>query len=118
MDTTRPYNWSSSTVTGILNNKVYLGHMQGLRNTSISYKNKKHILRPESEQILVENTHEALVSQERWDIVQTVHQHKKRTPKQMDEPNMFSGLGTISSATPSASAGRATAPRTTSGRWI
>ena len=66
--------------------------MPGLRNTSISYKNKKHILRPESEQVLVENTHEALVTQERWDIVQTVRQHKKRTPKQMDEPNMFSGL--------------------------
>lgn len=92
LDTTRPYSWSGSTVTGILDNKVYLGHMPGLRNTSISYKNKKHILRPESEQVLVENTHEALVTQERWDIVQTVRQHKKRTPKQMDEPNMFSGL--------------------------
>lgn len=92
LDTTRPYSWSGSTVTGILDSKVYLGHMPGLRNTSISYKNKKHILRPESEQVLVENTHEALVTQERWDIVQTVRQHKKRTPKQMDEPNMFSGL--------------------------
>lgn len=92
LDTTRPYSWSGSTVTGILDNKVYLGHVPGLRNTSISYKNKKHILRPESEQVLVENTHEALVTQERWDIVQTVRQHKKRTPKQMDEPNMFSGL--------------------------
>lgn len=92
LDTTRPYHWSGSTVTGILDSKVYLGHTHGLRNTSISYKNKKHILRPESEQILVENTHEALVTQERWDIVQTVRQHKKRTPKQMDEPNMFSGL--------------------------
>ena len=92
LDTTWPYNWSGSTATGILDNKVYLGHMPGLRNTSISYKNKKHILRPESEQVLVENTHEALVPQERWDIVQTVRQHKKRTPKQMDEPNMFSGL--------------------------
>ena len=40
----------------------------------------------------MENTHEALVTQERWDIVQTVRQRKKRTPKQMDEPNMFSGL--------------------------
>ena len=92
LDTTRPYHWSGSTVTGILDSKVYLGHTHGLRNTSISYKNKKHILRPESEQVLVENTHEALITQERWDIVQTVRQHKKRTPKQMDEPNMFSGL--------------------------
>ena len=65
LDTTRPYHWSGSTITGILDNMVYLGHMPGLRNTSISYKNKKHILRPESEQVLVENTHEPLVTQER-----------------------------------------------------
>jgi len=92
LDTTRPYSWSGSTVTGILDNKTYLGHMAGLRSTTLSYKNKKLIRHPESEQILVENTHEPLITQELWDIVQDVRQHKKRTPKQMDEPNMFSGL--------------------------
>jgi len=92
LDTTRPYSWSGSTVTGILDNKTYLGHMAGLRSTTLSYKNKKLIRHPESEQILVENTHEPLITQELWDIVQNVRQHKKRTPKQMDEPNMFSGL--------------------------
>ena len=92
LDTTRPYSWSGSTVTGILDNKSYLGHMAGLRSTTLSYKNKKLIRHPESEQILVENTHEPLITQELWDIVQDVRQHKKRTPKQMDEPNMFSGL--------------------------
>jgi hypothetical protein len=78
--------------TGILDNKTYLGHMAGLRSTTLSYKNKKLIRHPESEQILVENTHEPLISQELWDIVQDVRQHKKRAPKHMDEPNMFSGL--------------------------
>lgn len=92
LDTTRPYNWCGSTVTGILDNKTYLGHMAGLRSTTLSYKNKKLIRHPESEQILVENTHEPLISQELWDIAQDVRQHKKRTPKHMDEPNMFSGL--------------------------
>ena len=92
LDTTRPYSWSGSTVTGILGNKTYLGHMAGLRSTTLSYKNKKLIRHPESEQILVENTHEPLITQDLWDIVQDVRQHKKRTPKQMDEPNMFSGL--------------------------
>jgi len=66
--------------------------MAGLRSTTLSYKNKKLIRHPESEQILVENTHEPLITQELWDIVQDVRQHKKRVPKQMDEPNMFSGL--------------------------
>lgn len=92
MDTTRPYRWSCSSVTGILDNKVYLGHTAGLRSTSLSYKNKKMLRRPESEQIIVENTHPALVTQELWDIVQDVRQHKKRIPKQMEEPNIFSGL--------------------------
>ena len=64
----------------------------GLRSTSLSYKNKKLVRRPESEQLIVENTHLALITQELWDIVQDVRQHKKRIPKQMEEPNLFSGL--------------------------
>ncbi len=92
LDTTRPYAWSSSTVTGILDNKVYLGHTIGLRTTTISYKNKTTVHRPESECAVVENTHPALITQEQWDIVQDVRIHKKRTPKQMEEPNIFSGL--------------------------
>ncbi len=92
LDTTRPYSWSQNTVTGILDNKVYLGLMDGLRTTSLSYKNKKIIYRPESEHVVVEHTHEALVSQKLWDVVQEVRAHKKRIPKKMDEPNIFSGL--------------------------
>ncbi len=71
---------------------AYLGHTIGLRRTTLSYKNKKMVDRPKSEQIVVENTHEALITQEVWDIAQSVRQHKKRTPKQMEEPNIFSGL--------------------------
>lgn len=92
VDINRPYDWSGSSVTGILDNRAYLGHTVGLRSTSLSYKNKKLIRRPESEQVIVENTHPALVTQELWDIVQDVRQHKKRIPKQMEEPNIFSGL--------------------------
>ena len=71
---------------------MYLGHTVGLRRTTISYKNKTRIDRPESEQCLVKNTHQPLVSQEQWEIVQEVRQHKKRTAKHMNEPNIFSGL--------------------------
>lgn len=92
LDTTRPYGWSQNTVTAILDNKVYLGMMDGLRSTSLSYKNKKIIRKEESEHILVENTHEALITQKQWEIVQDVRAHKKRIPKKMDEPNIFSGL--------------------------
>lgn len=92
LDTTRPYAWCGSTVTGILDSKVYLGHMPGLRSSSLSYKNKKIVRKPEGEQVLVEHTHEPLIYQEQWEIVQDVRKHKKRIPKHMDEPNLFAGL--------------------------
>ena len=92
LDTTRPYTWSGKTVANILENKVYIGHTLNMRKTTLSYKNKKQIHKPESEQILVENTHEPLVSMEVWEIVQDVREHKRRPPKHMEEPNLFSGL--------------------------
>lgn len=92
LDTTRPYTWSGRTVAKILENKVYIGHTLNMRKTTLSYKNKKQIQKPESEQILVENTHEPLISMEIWEIVQDVREHKRRPPKHMEEPNLFSGL--------------------------
>ena len=92
LDTPRPYNWYGKTVANILENIFYLGHTLSMKHTTLSYKNKKQIRRPESEQILVKNTHAPLVSQELWEIVQEVRQHKRRPPKYMEEPNLFSGL--------------------------
>ena len=92
LDTTRPYSWCGKTVANILENVTYIGHTLNMKHTTISYKNKKQIRRPESEQILVKNTHAPLVSQELWAIVQEVRQHKRRPPKHMEEPNLFSGL--------------------------
>lgn len=92
LDTTRPCVWCGKTVADMLENKVYIGHTLAMRTTTLSYKNKKTIQNPESEQILVENTHEPLISQETWEIVQDVRKHKRRAPKLMDEPNLFSGL--------------------------
>lgn len=92
LDATRPYTWSGNTVAAILDNRSYLGHTEGLCASSLSYKNKKLIRKPESEHILVLNTHEPLVSQELWDIAHDVRQQKKRIPKHMEEPNILSGL--------------------------
>ena len=92
LDTERPYNWSKTKVASILEDVSYLGHTINMRYTTVSYKNKKQVERPESEWLKFENTHEPLISQELWDIVQDIRSHKKRPPKQMDTPNLFSGL--------------------------
>ena len=92
MDMQRPYGWSSTSVAHILDNMIYLGHTHSLKSTTLSYKNKTRVDIPENEQIIVRNTHEPLIDQELWDIVQDVRSHKRRPPKHMDEPNMFAGL--------------------------
>lgn len=92
LDSARPYDWSCRTIADMLENVVYLGHTRGLQKTTISYKNKTEIMRPKNEQMLVENTHEPIISQELWNIVQDVRTHKRRPPKRMAEPSLFSGL--------------------------
>jgi len=91
VDTTRPYDWSNTTVANILEDEVYLGHTISLQSTTISYKNKKRIERPKAEQLRFENTHEPLVTKETWDIVQDIRKHKRRRAN-MAEQNMFFGL--------------------------
>ena len=92
MDMQRPYGWSANSVAHILENQTYLGHTHLQKSSTISYKNKTRVDIPESEQVIVKDTHEPLITQELWDIVQNVRSHKRRPPKHMDEPNMFAGL--------------------------
>ena len=92
ISTTRhPYGWSQKTVSGILEDETYLGHTINLRSTTISYKNKRRIERPLSEQLRFENTHEPLVDKQTWEIVQDIRKHKRRRAN-FAEQNMFSGL--------------------------
>ena len=68
--------WSSSAIKQILTKEVYLGKMvQGCHKNSLS-EGKKRIKRPRNEWIVVENTHEAIITQETFDIVQRLLQQK------------------------------------------
>jgi site-specific DNA recombinase len=90
-DPVKPHYWISTTVGKILEDEVYLGHTINLKYTTLSYKNKKRVKRPENEQIRIENTHEPLIDQTTWDIIQDIRRHKRR-PAKMAEQNIFSGM--------------------------
>ena len=92
LDTTRPFEWSETTVAKILEDEIYLGHTISLRYTTQSYKNKRRIERPETEWLRFEDTHEPLITKELWELVREVRRHKRRAPKKFEEPNLFSGL--------------------------
>lgn len=86
-----PYKWNGPAVSSILENEVYLGHTVNLKYTTVSFKNKRRIERPESEQLRFEHTHDALVDETTWNIVRDIRAHKRRRTN-MDEQDMFSGL--------------------------
>jgi DNA invertase Pin-like site-specific DNA recombinase len=90
-DADNPYDWKQSTIARMLENEVYLGHTINLKYTTLSYKNKKRVERPENEQVRIENTHEAIIDKTTWDIVQDIRKHKRRRAN-MAEQNIFSGL--------------------------
>lgn len=86
-----PHKWKQTTVVHILENEAYLGHTINLKYTTLSFKNKKRMERPENEQVRIENAHEALIDKTTWDIVQDIRKHKRRRAN-MAEHNIFSGL--------------------------
>lgn len=90
-DPEHPCHWQSSSIVNILENRDYLGHTVNFKTTKLSYKSKKTIENPLEKQVVFENTHEALVSQETWDIVQKNRQNRRR-PTKMGDMGMFSGL--------------------------
>ena len=55
--------WSSPTVYQMLHNQLYVGDMVQGRHKKVSYKSEKTIWLPQSQWIVVENTHEALLSE-------------------------------------------------------
>ena len=56
-----------------------------------SYKNKKMVYNPREDWLIFENTHEPIVTQQEFDLVQELRKNKRR-PTQYAEGNPFSGV--------------------------
>jgi len=85
------FNWNQRTIRAMLANPVYAGHIARNRSTTPSYKDKRVIALPEDDWIVTKDAHEALVSQETFDIAQKALRIKRR-PDREGERNMFQGL--------------------------
>ncbi len=87
------HKWAGETVKHLIRNEVYIGNMVQGKTGTLSYKNKKLISKPEDEWIRVEGTHEAIVSQDIWDIVQSIDQKRVRKNTASDGiKSIFTGL--------------------------
>ncbi len=74
----QPKPWNVQTVKKILQSPVYLGHMVQGRRRSEFYAGIPDRLLPPEEWTTVENTHEAIISQEDFDAVQAVCEETNR----------------------------------------
>lgn len=92
--------WNISIVKNILQNEVYLGHMvQGRKRSGFS-EGKKFCCVPESEWVIVRNTHEALIDEDTFQAVQkkaadaraTYQERQGRRDGPGTSPNILRGL--------------------------
>ena len=90
-DEAKRYQWTTAQIKHILSDVLYLGHSVHIRQTNISFKNKKKVRKPESEWYTVENTHKPIIPQELWDQAQSHIQSRKR-PTVHGETQIFAGL--------------------------
>ena len=86
-----PCSWHDSTVARLLTRIEYLGHTANFKTYRKSYKNKKQMHTDRSEWQIFENTHEAIIDQDTFDIVQKIREGRRRlTP--MGEMPILSGM--------------------------
>ena len=86
-----PYNWSGYIVAQILSKPEYMGHTVNFRTHKQSYKDRTAIKIPQEEWLIFENTHEAIVDKETWELAQKL----RKTPRRIDtwgEANPLTGL--------------------------
>ena len=83
--------WTSSTITKMLHNIVYLGHMAQGKTTKISFKSGTTVKNPKEDWYVVKNTHEPLVSREVFAMAG--RRSRQRTcAKKGEFKNIFSGI--------------------------
>ena len=84
--------WPDSSVRRILKNEMYIGNMVQGKNTTISYKIKQCRALPKEDWIIVENTHEPIVSKEMFQKAQSLFNKSIRVAPKKKEVDLFSGF--------------------------
>ena len=90
-DIPRPYSWNGFAVGQILSKPEYMGHTVNFRTHKESYKDKRAVVHAPEDWLIFENTHEAIVDKETWELAQKI----RKTPRRHDtigEANPLTGL--------------------------
>jgi DNA invertase Pin-like site-specific DNA recombinase/uncharacterized small protein (DUF1192 family) len=73
--------WQPYSVQRVLKNEIYIGNMVQGQAEKISYKSTKKRIKPKQEWDIVENTHEAIIDKDTFDLVQSILSNRRRSTK-------------------------------------
>ena len=86
-----PYSWNENSVVGILERMDYCGHTVNFK-TRKHFKDKKSHYVSEDEWTIFENTHEPIIDQPTFDLVQKIRGNVRRYPNGWGEAAPLTGL--------------------------
>ncbi len=87
----KPFDWHATSIRSIMNNPVYLGKVVFGRRKTKGFFDKSIVDVPEQDWIVVDNTHEPIITQEVWDTVHQIMKSRRRENSN-GEVQMFAGL--------------------------
>jgi len=83
--------WRYSSINAMLVNEMYRGNMVQGKSRNISYKSGKKIHLPKEEWIVVENTHEPIVTMDLWNKVQSMLKDRAKPFDTTGKVGLFTG---------------------------
>lgn len=89
--TGKRYLWNPSTISSILHNQTYAGHLIQGKYKKASYKSKKLLRVPRSDWIVAPHCHESIIDDETWGIVQKILQARCRVSAEKQRRDLTAG---------------------------
>lgn len=90
---TDPYIWYDRSVANIIAMPEYMGNTYNFKTYKNSYKDKKRHWADRDSWVVIENTHDAIIDSETWELAQKLRKTSRRPPQfDKGEPNRLTGL--------------------------
>jgi DNA invertase Pin-like site-specific DNA recombinase len=91
-DQMRTGKWSGVAVERILINEIYTGTLVQGKTGRVNYKVKQSVAKPEQEWSRVKGTHEAIISEEDFALVQKLMEHRTRSGNGKESLHLLAGM--------------------------
>ena len=84
--------WSAKAVDRILHNEVYTGKLVQGKTRRLDYRSKKKMNVPMRDWVIVDNTHEAIIPAEQFELVRRILETETRRPNDAETVALFAGF--------------------------